>query len=34
VWLTWPADAPYALDDWPDIAGATTTNVDQVEAAL
>ena len=34
VWLTWPAEAAYALDDWPDIAGATTTNVDQVEAAL
>jgi len=34
VWLSWLADSPYVLDDWPDLAGATTTNVDSIEASL
>ena len=34
IWLTWEASAPYVLAGWPDVAGATTTNVDQIEAAL
>jgi len=34
LWLEWPADCPYVLAGWPERAGATTTNVDHVEAAL
>ena len=34
VWLSWGADAPFVLDGWPQVAGATTTNVDSVEANL
>ena len=34
VWLSWHADSPFVLDGWPDVAGATTTNVDNVEASL
>ena len=32
--LVWPNDCPYVLAGWPERAGATTTNVDHVEAAL
>jgi spermidine/putrescine transport system ATP-binding protein len=32
--LEWDADCPYVLAGWPERAGATTTNVDHVEAAL
>jgi hypothetical protein len=32
--LVWAPDCPYVLAGWPDRAGATTTNVDHVEAAL
>ena len=34
VWLSWGADSPFILDGWPQVAGATTTNVDSVEANL
>jgi len=34
VWLTWLPESPYVLDDWPEFAGATTTNVDSIEASL
>jgi spermidine/putrescine transport system ATP-binding protein len=34
VTLSWHQSAPYLLDGWPDNAGSTTTNVDNVEAAL
>lgn len=34
MWLEWPSDCPYVLAGWPQRAGATTTNVDHVEAAL
>jgi spermidine/putrescine transport system ATP-binding protein len=34
VWLSWHAESPYVLDDWPALAGATTTNVDAIEADL
>jgi hypothetical protein len=34
VWLSWNADAPFVLDGWPAVAGATTTNVDSIEASL
>ena len=34
VWMSWQADAPFVLDGWPDVAGATTTNVDDIEARL
>ena len=34
VWLGWAAGAAYVLDGWPQVAGATTTNVDHVEARL
>lgn len=34
VWFGWGAGVAYALPGWPDVAGATTTNVDQVEAGL
>ena len=34
IWLTWEAQSPYVLAGWPEVAGATTTNVDQIEAAL
>lgn len=34
VWLTWLPESPYVLDDWPELAGATTTNVDSIEASL
>jgi spermidine/putrescine transport system ATP-binding protein len=34
VWLSWNPDAPYVLDGWPTVAGATTTNVDSIEASL
>ena len=33
-WLSWPPGAAYALAGTPAVAGATTTNVDQVEASL
>jgi spermidine/putrescine transport system ATP-binding protein len=32
--LEWPRDCPYVLSGWPDRAGATTTDVDSVEAEL
>ena len=32
--LEWPRDCPYLLSGWPDRAGATTTDVDSVEAEL
>ncbi len=32
--LEWPRDCPYVLAGWPDRAGATTTDVDSVEAEL
>lgn len=32
--LVWAPDCPYVLAGWPDRAGATTTNVDHIEAAL
>ena len=32
--LEWPRDCPYMLSGWPDRAGATTTDVDSVEAEL
>lgn len=32
--VTWERDCGYVLAGWPDRAGATTTNVDQIEAAL
>ncbi len=34
VWLSWNGDAPFVLDGWPSVAGATTTNVDSIEASL
>ena len=34
VWLGWSPESPFVLDGWPDVAGATTTNVDSVEASL
>jgi spermidine/putrescine transport system ATP-binding protein len=34
VWMRWDDDAPYALRGHPTHAGATTTDVDQVQAAL
>jgi spermidine/putrescine transport system ATP-binding protein len=34
LWLTWPAGAAYALPGVPAHAGATTTDVDTVEASL
>ena len=34
VWLSWHAESPYVLDGWPALAGATTTNVDAIEADL
>lgn len=34
VHFGWRADAPYVLSGWPAVAGATTTDVDRVEAAL
>ena len=34
VWLSWGTDAVYALPGWPEVAGATTTDVDRVEAGL
>ena len=34
LWLTWDQDAPFALEGWPAHAGATTTDVDHVEATL
>ena len=34
VWLSWLAASPYVLDGWPDLAGATTTNLESIEAAL
>jgi len=34
VWLSWGPDAPFVLDGWPSLAGATTTNVDSIEASL
>jgi spermidine/putrescine transport system ATP-binding protein len=32
--LEWPRDCPYLLAGWPDRAGATTTDVDSIEAEL
>lgn len=32
--VTWERDCGYVLAGWPDWAGATTTNVDQIEATL
>jgi spermidine/putrescine transport system ATP-binding protein len=34
LWLTWPAGAAYVLEGHPAHAGATTTDVDQIEASL
>ena len=34
MWLSWDAGAPYVMNGWPQLAGATTTNVDHVEARL
>lgn len=34
VFLSWAKESPYVLDGWPTIAGATSTNVDSVEASL
>jgi spermidine/putrescine transport system ATP-binding protein len=34
VWLGWKSGTAYALPGRPDVAGATTTNVDHVEAGL
>ena len=34
VWLGWDDASAYVLSGWPQMAGATTTNVDQVEARL
>ena len=34
VTLSWHQLAPYLLDGWPSNAGSTTTNVDNIEAAL
>jgi len=34
LWLTWEPDAPFALEGWPAHAGATTTDVDHVEATM
>jgi ABC-type Fe3+/spermidine/putrescine transport system ATPase subunit len=34
IWLSWNPEAPFVLDGWPSVAGATTTNVDSIEAAL
>jgi len=34
VWFMWNPDAPFVLDGWPGVAGATTTNVDSIEASL
>jgi spermidine/putrescine transport system ATP-binding protein len=34
VWLSWLAASPYVLDGWPELAGATTTNLESIEAAL
>ncbi|HEY3485691.1 MAG TPA: TOBE domain-containing protein, partial [Ilumatobacteraceae bacterium] len=34
VHVTWQPGAAYLLAGWPDRAGATSTDVDQVEAAL
>jgi spermidine/putrescine transport system ATP-binding protein len=34
VWLSWFAESPFVLDGWPSLAGATTTNVDAIEADL
>ena len=34
VWFGWAPGAAYVLGGWPEVAGATTTNVDRVEAGL
>jgi spermidine/putrescine transport system ATP-binding protein len=34
IWITWQPGAPYLLGGWPLHAGATTTDVDQVESIL
>ncbi len=34
IWLTWDARSPYALSGHPAFAGATNTDVDEVQAAL
>lgn len=34
LWVAWEPGAPYLLRGWPERAGATTTDVDQVEASL
>ncbi len=34
VWLGWSHGTAYVLGGWPEVAGATTTNVDHVEAGL
>ncbi|HEY5664821.1 MAG TPA: ABC transporter ATP-binding protein [Ilumatobacter sp.] len=34
VHLTWQAGAAYLIDGWPDVAGATNTAVDNLEASL
>jgi spermidine/putrescine transport system ATP-binding protein len=34
VCVRWGANQGYLLDGWPEVGGATTTNVDQVEATL
>jgi hypothetical protein len=32
--LSWQTTSPYLLAGWPENAGATTTNVDNIEAGL
>ena len=34
IWVTWEPDSAYLVSGWPDKAGATSTDVDQVEASL
>ena len=34
IWMAWDRGAPYALSGWPPRAGATSIDVDQVQAAL
>jgi hypothetical protein len=34
VTIDWQPHAGYLLAGWPEVSGATTTNVDQIEAAL
>jgi hypothetical protein len=34
VHLRWSPGAAYLIDGWPSVAGATSTDVDDIEAAL